>query len=264
MPAHTDHRTGARSVDTNLLDRERAVRNHRGRGYFYVRLTGCLIAGSLLAGGFLLGEGTAQGAPGSSNLAGAENYDLVYTTTTSPTPAPPKDTSPPSISGSLIVGGTLTAAPGTWTNSPTSFSYQWVECNTSGTKCTVIPGATGSAYNITTSDIGHTIRVLVTASNASGHASVVAAATGAVPVPEGEITNVLTKNLTPSGNSASINSILKNGGYVLTFNAPEGGTVTIAWYDVPAGATVASAHAKHKPTLVATGKHTFSKAAPAS
>src|ERR1700685_2577545 len=161
MPARADHRTGKRSVGINLLNGVCAVSNHRGRGYFYVRFTACLIAGSLVACGLLVGEGTAAGAPGSSNLRGAENYDLAYTTPTSPTPTPtsPNNTSPPSISGSLTVGGTLTAAPGTWTNSPTRFSYQWVDCNTSGQDCTAIPGATGSADNIPSSDIGHTIRV---------------------------------------------------------------------------------------------------------
>ena len=228
--------------------------NNRGdRGYFYVRLVGCLIGGSLLVGGFLVGEGTAAGA------RGAENYDLAYTTTTSSSGAP-TNTSPPTISGSLTVGGTLTAGPGHWTNSPTSFTYQWADCNPSGADCIAIPGATGSTYNLGSSDLGDTIRVLVTAHNAAGHGSAVSAATNVVPAPLGEVTGAITKTLTPLGNSASINMILTNGGYVATFDAPEGGTVTITWYDVPAGATVANAHKKLKPIIVAIGTHSFSKA----
>ncbi len=132
------------------------MRNRGLRGYFYPRLLGCLIGASLLAGGFLLSEGVAAGAHSTSN------YDAAYTTTTqpttTPTTSPPANTSPPTISGTLSVGSTLTAKPGDWTNNPTSFSYQWAVCNASGVSCTAIPGATGSTYNLGSSDVGHTIR----------------------------------------------------------------------------------------------------------
>jgi hypothetical protein len=42
--------------------------------------------------------------------------------------AAPANTALPTVSGSAFVGSTLTGATGTWSNSPTSFSYQWQRC----------------------------------------------------------------------------------------------------------------------------------------
>ncbi len=84
------------------------------------------------------------------------------------TPAPPVNTSLPSISGSTVEGQTLTATNGTWSGSPTSFAYQWQDCNTSGSSCVNASGATSSSYKLGSGDVGHTIRVVVTATNAGG------------------------------------------------------------------------------------------------
>ena len=69
------------------------------------------------------------------------------------------NTALPTISGTAQVGQTLTATTGTWTNSPTSFTYQW---NRAGTP---IAGATASTYVPVTADIGNTLTVSVTAAN---------------------------------------------------------------------------------------------------
>ena len=63
------------------------------------------------------------------------------------TEAVPTNISEPRISGTPIVGRTLTATQGTWSGSPTSFSFRWVRCpasggNASGSDCTAIAGAT--------------------------------------------------------------------------------------------------------------------------
>ncbi len=95
----------------------------------------------------------------------------------------PQNTALPIISGTPQVGQTLAATPGTWTASPTGFTYQWRRCDSAGASCADIAGATGTTYAIAGADVGSTIGVAVTASNAVGSATALAAPTGAVAGP---------------------------------------------------------------------------------
>jgi hypothetical protein len=79
----------------------------------------------------------------------------------------PTNTAPPTISGTPKDGQTLTTSNGTWTNSPTSFSYQWRRCNTSGNDCRGV-GGNRPTYGLDQGDVGSTIRVDVKARNAFG------------------------------------------------------------------------------------------------
>src|SRR3954454_3320896 len=80
--------------------------------------------------------------------------------------ATPTNTAPPTISGTPKVGSTLTANDGTWANSPTSFTYQWQRCASDGRSCGDITAGTTKTYVPTTGDVGHALRVVVTAVNA--------------------------------------------------------------------------------------------------
>ena len=82
--------------------------------------------------------------------------------------AVPRNTQSPTISGNAREGETLTADNGTWDNSPTKFAYQWQRCSDSGTGCADVTGAQSKTYNVAASDADHTLRVIVTASNADG------------------------------------------------------------------------------------------------
>jgi hypothetical protein len=66
-----------------------------------------------------------------------------------------------------------------------------------------------------------------------------------------QLVALLRQQLTPHGPAASPRSLLKHGGLVMPFKAPEAGTLSVGWYLVPKGAKLAS-HAK--PMLVASGK----------
>lgn len=82
--------------------------------------------------------------------------------------AAPSNTATPTISGTPQEGATLTASNGTWDNSPTSFTYAWTQCDANGDNCTAISGATRATYAAQAADVGHTLRVTVTATNSSG------------------------------------------------------------------------------------------------
>jgi hypothetical protein len=107
-------------------------------------------------------EVTATGVSGTgsadSNLVGP----VVLT-------APPALVSAPSISGDTTIGATLTADPGIWSDPAASFTYAWLRCDGHG-PCTTIDSAHHIMYTLVADDLGHWIRVDVTAANAGGTA----------------------------------------------------------------------------------------------
>jgi hypothetical protein len=95
--------------------------------------------------------------------------------------AAPANTSLPTISGTVREAETLSATSGSWSGStPMSFSYRWQRCNSGGGKCDNIAGATSQTYKLSHGDVGHTLRVSVTASNSDGSANAVSNATAVV------------------------------------------------------------------------------------
>ena len=105
------------------------------------------------------------------------------------TTAVPSNTRLPSISGKAQDGRLLTGYHGEWTGSPTSYAYQWQSCDRAGGSCANIAGADSRRYTVSSGDVGHTLRVAVTAANADGSSSAtsrptgVVAATGSAPNP---------------------------------------------------------------------------------
>lgn len=97
----------------------------------------------------------ALGGPSTSN-----NWIEEWETITSA----PVNTVAPVISGTMVVGQTLTTTNGTWTSSPTSFTYKWYK------GITAIVGATSSTYILVQADAGTTttIKCEVTAINLAG------------------------------------------------------------------------------------------------
>jgi hypothetical protein len=88
-------------------------------------------------------------------------------------PTPPTNTAVPTISGTPQQGQTLTEVHGTWDGAPTSYTYQWRECNSSGASCSNAPGSsTSQTYGVSSSNtVGDTIRVVEVATNSAGDSS---------------------------------------------------------------------------------------------
>ena len=84
---------------------------------------------------------------------------------------PPEDVLPPLITGLAVTGQTVSATTGLWNGTEPAFSYQWELCNAAGASCAEIPGAEEATFTIPDGDAGHTLRVIVTASNSAGTAS---------------------------------------------------------------------------------------------
>src|SRR5207302_924781 len=107
---------------------------------------------------------TASNAAGPGSPATSAQTAVVL-------PPVPVNTSPPTITGTAPQSQTLTEVHGTWTNSPTSYAYQWLQCDSLGNSCLPISGATSQTYVLAAEDVEHTIRVQETASNAGGAGS---------------------------------------------------------------------------------------------
>jgi len=109
--------------------------------------------------------GALVGGPGAGTAAGQ---------------AAPASTATPSISGTPQEGATLTASNGTWSGSPTGYAYAWSRCDQNGDACAAIAGATAQTYKAQSADVGHALRVTVTATNADGSSSATSAPTAVV------------------------------------------------------------------------------------
>jgi len=110
-----------------------------------------------------------------SNGQGTSTVSVVVPT--SPV-APALLGAPAAPAGNVVVGDPLSVGTGTWNGTPSiTFGYQWNDCDSTGTVCTPIPGATGPSYTVQASDVGSTLDVSVTAANGGGSASVTTAPT---------------------------------------------------------------------------------------
>ena len=76
--------------------------------------------------------------------------------------------SEPTVSGTNRAGMTLTATSGTWSNSASSYSYQWKSSATSDGTYSDIAGADSPTYILMAADVGRFIKVSVIANNAGG------------------------------------------------------------------------------------------------
>jgi hypothetical protein len=103
--------------------------------------------------------------PFGSPTVASRQPSLYATYVAGAAPVAPVNNSPLTISGTAESGQTLTAAPGSWTESPSSYAYEWELCNSEGASCSAISGAKSQTYLLIPADAGETLRVSVIASN---------------------------------------------------------------------------------------------------
>lgn len=110
----------------------------------------------------------AAGADGNMWFAGYDNPSGKATLFRVATGAVPTNLALPTLSGSATTGSVLTVDPGSWTYAPTGYAYRWERCTTATSGCTVITGASGAKYTVTSADTGRWLRAGVVATNVSG------------------------------------------------------------------------------------------------
>lgn len=86
----------------------------------------------------------------------------------------PVNTVLPVVSGTETEGQVLSVTNGTWTNSPSSYTYQWLRNGVS------IGSATSSTYTLQAADVGTQVSCTVTATNGSGSGTATSLATGSI------------------------------------------------------------------------------------
>jgi hypothetical protein len=195
---------------------------------------------------YAFGLALAVGAGLATSVAlGSTSRQSATTTTTAVTTsvAPPANTTRPAISGTARDGSTLTASNGSWTGKPTAYTYRWLRCDSSGGACATISGATSKDYTVASADVGHRLRVEVTASNAGG---------------SGTATSDPSAVVQPSGNAPantklpSISGTAQQGSTLKVDNGTWTGTTPITfdytWQRCDAKGSNCSTFITHSPT----------------
>jgi hypothetical protein len=84
-----------------------------------------------------------------------------------------------------LVGQTLTFPDGgSWSGPSLTYAYAWLQCDASGTGCVQIPNATGLSYTPAPEDIGHRLKLAVTATNVAGSVTAYSTLSGQVTAPK--------------------------------------------------------------------------------
>lgn len=120
---------------------------------------------------------TNESASATANSA----MTAVVTGQAPPHGSAPVNTAAPVLSGVAEVGTGLTSTEGSWAGTaPISRSLEWRRCDSTGSGCAAIPGATSASYTLTTADLGMTVRSAVTAVNPFGSVTAVSIASAVV------------------------------------------------------------------------------------
>ena len=159
------------------------------------------------------GGGAPAGCFGDGGSGGSGIVIVRYAT-----PVAPTNSVAPVISGTTLTGSTLSTTNGTWTGSPSSYTYQWKRATSAIGSYSNISSATNSTYVLTDADIDKYIKVSVIATNSIGASSAeLSAATSIIlDLTDSVVPTTTTPVATATGFTFAISNYSASYTYVLT------------------------------------------------
>ncbi|SNS53277.1 hypothetical protein SAMN06309944_0677 [Micrococcales bacterium KH10] len=154
------------------------------------------IPASVLAFGYPMVTVIARASGQVTGIYQSNRWDFVAETLHGDVLSP---TTVPTVAGQTRVGGTLRAAVGSWTPTPTSYRYQWLRAGAP------IAGATNATYKLRPADAGKRIALRVTGVRAGhGTRAITTAATAKVAKAKAKVVIKPVKRVVKRGKRAAI------------------------------------------------------------
>jgi hypothetical protein len=145
-------------------------------------------------------------------------------TVEAPGKAAPANVSAPTVSGNALQGQTISASIGSWSGPSATYTLQWQRCDASGGACGPT-GAGDGSYGLGSTDVGSTLRVMVTATNKNGSSVATSAATPVVAAPPATTTPPPTTTTTPPATTTTPPATTTTPPATTTTTPAPGGTV---------------------------------------
>ena len=167
----------------------------------------------------------------------------------------PTNSAVPTVSGIARKGETLDASTGSWTGSPSSYTYQWKRANTADGTYSNISSETSNRYILTDDDIGSYIKVSVVAVNGAGVSSAALSAATSIVVDLAESVVPTTTAPVATANGFTFTILNYSNLYTYTLTSTSGsiarsaGEVAVTGLSSGSSATVTVgvSRALHKP-----------------
>ena len=135
-----------------------------------------------IAAGLMAVSGLTLGQP-----AAVDTLSYPYEVSSSTMVDEPANLTAPLLTGTPLVGSTVSVTNGTWSGSPTAYTYEWWRCvwtaGEAGCVLSKIADATSNTYVLTAAEHAGTVHVRVTATNGGGSATARSNSVGPVTDP---------------------------------------------------------------------------------
>jgi hypothetical protein len=168
---------------------------------------------------------TLRAVVAATNASGSKSATSAPTPVVAPAIEPataPWNTGLPTVSGSPNQDSTLNGSNGSWSGTaPIAYAYEWQRCDSVGSNCSSVNGATEQTYLLSAADVGFTLRFVVTATNDGGSTSASSAPTVAVSPTAQPPLNTIPPSIT---GTAEVDSVLGASAGTWTGTSPIGYT----------------------------------------